>query len=616
MTLLSFFGKALSPITGYTHWLHTRWPAGTVEHLPEVGSDGETNLRGVRVVGDLSGIPLLKFSADTGARAVQAILREQDFKKERDHDAGTLDIAILGGGVSGISAALEAKKAGLKFQVFEAAEPFTTIVNFPKAKPIYTYPADMTPAGQMQFHADVKEALLDELEKQRRDAGIEVTQARAGRVESGSDEVTIHFAGDNSPPDVRARRVIIAIGRSGDFRRLGVPGEDCDKVVNRLHDPADFAGKNVLVVGGGDSALETAIALGSAGAHVTLSYRKKEFSRPKDENVEKLKALEQNPRADVQVEQPQSNKSGTAATTATQSGHGGGSVALALSSEVVRIDPETVTLKDENGERTLENDAVFTMIGRDAPLGFFRRSGLLIRNEWTWWRVLGCLAFVTFCFLFYHWKGGHPQEFAIGGKSLQQIAGEHHWFPLNLPGVLERSGGMVAEWSNREGNLLHTIKQGMGDPSWYYGLAYSMIVVVFGVRRIRRRRTPYVTWQTVTLMAIQVVPLFLLPDILLPWMGRNGWFEPGHPLRWIADQLFETYDARARARTRLLAQHRLPARMAASYLQRAHGATELRVARHQLRADVPIDPVDRLALGERRVLRLALHLRRACGNPW
>ena len=58
------------------------------------------------------------------------------------------------------------------------------------------------------------------------------------------------------------------------------------------------------------------------------------------------------------------------------------------------------------------------MIGREAPLAFFRRSGLPIRNEWTWWRVLGCAAFVLFCFAFYHWKGGHPQEFAIGGKSL------------------------------------------------------------------------------------------------------------------------------------------------------------------------------------------------------
>src|SRR5438552_12430337 len=97
----------VNPIARYVHWLHTRWPAGVVEKLPVAGTDGATNLPGVRIVGDLTGIPLLKFSADTGARAVQAILREPDFKPGGE----SLDLAIIGGGVSGISAALEAKKA-------------------------------------------------------------------------------------------------------------------------------------------------------------------------------------------------------------------------------------------------------------------------------------------------------------------------------------------------------------------------------------------------------------------------------------------------------------------------------------------------------------------------
>ena len=175
-----------NPLSAYTRWLHTRWPAGTVERLPEAGEEGATRLPGVRVVGDLMGIPLLKFSADTGARAVQAILREPDFAGARGGKAeGVLDLVIIGGGVSGLSAALEAKKAGLAFQVFEAAEPFSTIVNFPKAKPIFTYPTAMTPAGEMQFHGEVKEALLEELQAQRAAAGIEPLKLRAERVERG-----------------------------------------------------------------------------------------------------------------------------------------------------------------------------------------------------------------------------------------------------------------------------------------------------------------------------------------------------------------------------------------------------------------------------------------------
>src|SRR4051795_13423702 len=98
---------------GFVKWLHTGWPAGTVERLPEVNEDGTTRLPGVRVVGDLTGIPLLKFSADTGARAVQAIVKEEDFDRRRGKELD-YDVAIIGGGVSGISAAIEAKKQRLR----------------------------------------------------------------------------------------------------------------------------------------------------------------------------------------------------------------------------------------------------------------------------------------------------------------------------------------------------------------------------------------------------------------------------------------------------------------------------------------------------------------------
>jgi pyruvate/2-oxoglutarate dehydrogenase complex dihydrolipoamide dehydrogenase (E3) component len=121
----------MNPMARYTRWLHTMWPAGTVENLPDVREDGTTAVPGVRVVGDLTGVPLLKFSSDTGARAVNAILAEPDFVKTRGTDSDVLDIAIVGAGVSGIAAAIQAKKAGLTFQVFEATEVFSTVVNFP-----------------------------------------------------------------------------------------------------------------------------------------------------------------------------------------------------------------------------------------------------------------------------------------------------------------------------------------------------------------------------------------------------------------------------------------------------------------------------------------------------
>src|SRR5215475_13122962 len=141
----------MNPVARYARWLHTRWPAGTVEKLPEVREDGTTSIPGVRIVGDLTGVPLLKFAADSGARAVGAILAEPDFRARTAGRAGIYDLAIVGAGVSGVAAAIEAKKAGLGFVVFEASEAFSTIRNFPRAKPIFTYPAGMTPAGTLRL---------------------------------------------------------------------------------------------------------------------------------------------------------------------------------------------------------------------------------------------------------------------------------------------------------------------------------------------------------------------------------------------------------------------------------------------------------------------------------
>ena len=249
-----------NPIKRYTHWLHTRWPAGVVEKLPESGEFGVTNIPGVRIVGDLTGIPLLKFSSKTGAEAVRAILQEPDFVAgggDADPDCASLgepgsaapatadevlDLAIIGGGVSGVSAAIEAQKARLKFKIFEATQPFSTVANFPKAKPIYTYPTELKLEGGLQFRAKVKEPLLEEMEEQRKAAGIEFTDARIERIEARGKEILLHH-GDKAKTITRARRVIVAIGRSGNHRRLGCPGEDLDKVYNRLYDPKDFSGQ-------------------------------------------------------------------------------------------------------------------------------------------------------------------------------------------------------------------------------------------------------------------------------------------------------------------------------------------------------------------------------------
>src|SRR5439155_16574650 len=147
-----------------------RWPAGSVEPLPELGTDGATNVPGVRVAGDLTGVPLLKLAIDSGARAVRALAAGLP----RERDAALSDVVVIGAGPAGVNAVLEARRLGLSCVLVEAAEPFATIAAFPVAKPIYTYPRSLEPAGSLRVTAAVKEPLLDELRAQAVAQGVQV----------------------------------------------------------------------------------------------------------------------------------------------------------------------------------------------------------------------------------------------------------------------------------------------------------------------------------------------------------------------------------------------------------------------------------------------------------
>jgi len=481
----------LSVLSRYAHWLHLQWPGGEVETLPKVDDHFRTNVDGVYVVGDLAGVPLLKFSVDGGVRAVRDIVDRDRSSVEPVGEHGPYEVVILGAGASGMAAAREARTQGLSFAVLEARRRFATIRDFQKGKPIYTYPNDMTPAGDLQVSAKVKEDLLEELETQTGD--LSVRHAEAHRIDRTGDELAVVTSEGER---IRARNVIVAIGRSGNFRSLGVPGEDKDHVHHRLYDPTRCAGHDVVVIGGGDSATEAAIALTEAGANVTLSYRRDEFVRPKPENVERVHQL---------AEQPE----------------GQGRLALKMPTDVEEIRDESVRLSTETGQTGVKADEVFAMIGREAPLDFFRRSGIELRNDWgtvpdslreamsgldwlkglRWDRIAAFAAFFFFMVGVYSWKdGGWVGQWAQAAEV----------FPFGWNPSADGAG------------LVDVALTSMQKPGFYYTLAYSAIVVIFGVKRIRRRKTPYIRVQTLTLMAIQVLPLFILPEVVLPWLAKNG----------------------------------------------------------------------------------------------
>lgn len=500
----------------YQHWLHGCWPFGGVEKLPVVHEFGKTNIKGIRIVGDLSGIPLLKFSADSGFKAIHSIMNEKSFQFETKNE-NVLDIAIIGGGISGISAAIEAHKNNLDYCIYEASSLFSTIYNFPKNKPIFTYPTEMKPDGDLQFQADIKEDLLNDLKKQLEMYPLNFKIASVVEIKKKGSVFQIIQSKNKNQVVALARRVIIAIGRSGNYRRLGVPGENLNKVSNRLHDPAMYKNKHVCVIGGGDTALETASALVSAGSHVTLTYRQKEFFRAKPENIERIQSLVQS-QLNKNIEMSDFHKN----VPQNQLGN----LNLMMDSEIESIDEKTIRIKSEKKEsKDILNDFVFTMIGREAPLNFFRRSGIKIQNEMSIFNWMSFFCFFCFCSFIYFWKSGGV---------LTHYFKNNEWFPFN---VVELLNPYFYEQILDKTSLLGTLAVNLSEPSFYYSTIYCLCVLIFGIRRIKKRKTPYIRKQTISLILFQWIPLFILPYFLLPYLGNLEIFNRG-VVGWIWDQLF------------------------------------------------------------------------------
>ncbi|MBT3134956.1 NAD(P)-binding domain-containing protein [Alteromonas sp. ALT199] len=483
----------------YREWLHTQWPDGRPEPLPQIDENGMTSIPGIYVVGDLTGLPLLKFSADTGSKAVQHFAKDKAFAN-RKRSSGIRDVIIVGAGVSGYSAALKAREQGIDSLIIEANQPFSTIENFPKGKPIYSYPKDFTPNSEISFTEEIttKEALLENLKAQIAKSGVELQKGEVTKIE----KVSACFKVTLSSGEVQnAHRIIVAIGRSGNYRKLCVEGEEL--ALNRLHDPADYKDKNVVVVGGGDSAVETAVALAEEGSKVTLSYRKHTLTRPKPENLARL----ENARRIYNLHTvPASNVS-------------------AISEGAVEL-----FVPDSNQTKKIKADTVFSMLGREAPLAFFRNNKIAVTGDSTLIGWLAFACFMLFAISVYDWKNW---GFLNGIWELTS-------FPNNMPNVLSTLGEWWQIRLEDRTSLISTIAYSMKSRSFYYTLIYTSVIGIFGYMRIRRRKTAYVKVQTITLFGIQAIPLFLLPEVLLPYLGYNGFYSSGFG-ESLANSLFPSY---------------------------------------------------------------------------
>ncbi len=307
--------------------------------IPNVTPEFETNVPGIFIAGELGGMGLIRKATEQGRQALEAL-------RKRSGGAWDHDVLIVGCGPAGLSAGLSAMQHKLRYKLIEQEDSLGgTVYHYPRHKIAMTAPVHLALVGKVKFGEVQKETLLAFWQDVVKKTGVQINfRERLEGIERQGDGFLVR----TNRGTYATRSVLLAMGRRGTPRKLEVPGEEAAKVVYRLVDAAQYAGQAVLVVGGGDSALEAAVALAAQpGTEVTLSYRSASFSRVKQRNRE---ALDEARRA--------------------------GRVQLLLESQVQAIEEGTVLLMHAGTLQALRNDAVIVCAGGSLPTPLLQRVGI------------------------------------------------------------------------------------------------------------------------------------------------------------------------------------------------------------------------------------------------
>lgn len=316
--------------------------------LPVVKPNFETDMPGIFIAGELGGMGLIRNAIEQGRQAMQSISQLLSTAH-----TNPLDLLIVGAGPAGFSATLAAKQGHLKSVTIEQEELGGTVAHFPRGKLVMTQPAELPMIGKTNFKEVEKEELIKFWIEAADKTGISINyDERVDEIEPLKGKAGYAVTTNRATYETRA--ILLAIGRRGTPRQLGVPGEEFTKVVYRLIDPAQYEGQHVLVVGGGDSALEAATSTAAErGTTVTLSYRSGAFSRAKQKNREKVEAMGKDGRLNV-----------------------------LLKSDVKEIRPNSVVISLGDEIIEIPNDAVIVSAGGILPTTFLQKIGINVETKW------------------------------------------------------------------------------------------------------------------------------------------------------------------------------------------------------------------------------------------
>jgi thioredoxin reductase (NADPH) len=313
--------------------------------IPLIGEDFETNVKGIYIAGELGGMGLIRNAIEQGKSAMKSIL--SSLPKNSRHP---YQVIIVGAGPAGIASSLAAQEAKIKYLTLDQDSLGGTVFQYPRGKIVMTQPVDLPLVGKMHFKETTKEKLLEFWQGVEQKTAINV---KYQEIVAGVEALSTGFKVKTNKGEYETDTVLLAIGRRGTPRKLGIPGEELSKVVYRLLDPVQYENQRVMIVGGGDSALEAALAIADEqGTEVSVSYRSESFSRAKAKNRERIDSYARE-----------------------------GKVKLYLKSTPKEISKNSITLKLDDREIEVPNDAVIINAGGILPTGFLKQIGIEVETK-------------------------------------------------------------------------------------------------------------------------------------------------------------------------------------------------------------------------------------------